>query len=29
SQGLPHSIGEDGLEIGRHFIANALAGRYR
>lgn len=29
SQGLPHSIGEDGLDIGRHFIANALAGRYR
>ncbi len=29
SQGLPHSIGEDGLEIGRRFIGNALAGRYR
>ncbi|MFY0636640.1 alpha/beta hydrolase [Maricaulis maris] len=29
SQGLPHSIGEDGLDIGRQFIGNALAGRYR
>ena len=29
SQGLPHSIGQDGLDIGRHFIGNALAGRYR
>ncbi|RKQ94250.1 alpha/beta hydrolase [Maricaulis maris] len=29
SQGLPHSIGEDGLDIGKRFIGNALAGRYR
>ncbi|MDF1770101.1 phospholipase [Maricaulis sp.] len=29
SQGLPHSIGEDGLDIGRQFIGNALSGRYR
>ncbi|WP_291841479.1 phospholipase [Maricaulis sp.] len=29
SQGIPHSIGEDGLEIGARFIGNALAGRYR
>ena len=29
SQGLPHSIGEDGLEIGKRFIGNALSGRYR
>jgi phospholipase/carboxylesterase len=29
SQGLPHSIGQDGLDLGRHFIGNALAGRLR
>ncbi|MHA6288942.1 alpha/beta hydrolase [Maricaulis sp. CAU 1757] len=29
SQGLPHSIGEDGLRIGGRFIGEALAGRLR
>ncbi len=27
SQGIPHSIGPDGLELGQRFIANALAGK--
>jgi len=29
SQGLPHSIGPDGLELGGRFLKAALAGRYR
>lgn len=29
SQGLPHSIGEDGLALGARFIGEALAGRLR
>lgn len=29
SQGIPHSIGPDGLELGQRFIANALAGKLR
>ena len=28
SQGLPHSIGPDGLEIGGRFLKKALSGRY-
>lgn len=27
SQGIPHSIGQDGLELGQAFIANALTGK--
>ena len=27
SQGVPHSIGPDGLELGGRFIANAFAGK--
>ena len=27
SQGIPHSIGPDGLELGQRFIENALAGK--
>ena len=27
SQGVPHSIGPDGLELGQRFIANAFAGK--
>ena len=27
SQGVPHGIGPDGLELGQNFVANALAGR--
>ena len=29
SQGVPHSIGQDGLQIGGRFIGEALAGRLR
>tara|TARA_R110000868_G_scaffold120773_7_gene320666 strand:- start:1737 stop:2426 length:690 start_codon:yes stop_codon:yes gene_type:complete len=29
SQGLPHSIGQDGLQIGEHFLKAALSGRLR
>lgn len=29
SQGLPHSIGPDGLELGARFLKAALSGRYR
>ncbi len=29
SQGIPHSIGPDGLELGGRFIANAFAGKLR
>lgn len=29
SPGLPHSIGQDGLELGARFLKAAFAGRYR
>ena len=29
SQGIPHSIGPDGLELGQRFIANAIAGKLK
>lgn len=28
SQGIQHSIGQDGLDLGRHFLESCFAGRY-